>query len=320
MVYGDLFNYSTTEAEIHTQYKRLAMKLHPDRGGTNEEFSTLNTLYYKALDAVKSNSPYWLSSSSIQLNNHQSYEYLWKIETESHTTFSCKEHIVFVDSKHNADLIENANHIIEYCHTTLNNTTNDNIKHTQETIPKFQKYENILVTTKPVNFHPLQLVMSKYVLRPEDVAWIVGRLMHFMNFFEWVGVMHGSISIENIWVDLDHHRIGLFGGWQYSRKYNTKLLALPKESAKFLSGKPIANPNIDRDCIRELIINLFGGKSIASLKMNKQIPRPVIEFLNTPFRKSAFDTYQNWESMRDAGFGPRKFMVFQYTIDQLYSK
>jgi hypothetical protein len=322
MIYGDLFDYTKDENEIHSQYKRLAMKMHPDKGGSNDQFFELKRLYSDALKAVQSKSPYWLSSKRLTFERGIYLDYRWNGKIESSNVFSGDNKIIFIDPDNISDLTSNAKTIIDFFQNRLKSTKSESIRKTVETIPNFTKHEkgNILISPKTSDFHPLSLVVSKYSFRSEDTAWVIGRLMHFMNFFEWLEVMHGAISIENLWIDLDHHRIAILGGWHYSRKYGERLLALPAKSAKFLSGDPIAGPNIDRDCIRETIIELLGGKSIGSLRMNKKIPSQVIDFLSLPFRKSAFETYKDWEEKRDLGFGPRKFMVFPYKLDQLYQK
>lgn len=320
LIYGDLFVQPRILADIHSQFKRHAMKVHPDRGGSAEEFQELKRLYQDAIVAFN-NRRFWLSSSSIQLLDGKEIPYRWKGKTELSQIYSGENHIVFVDPTAQSDLTTNAKQIIDLCHFKLKDVSNPSIKKTEETIPKFAiKDESILVTTKTPNFHPLSLVVERYSFTSEDIAWVIGRLIHFMNFFEWTQIMHGSISIENLWVDLDHHRIGIFGGWEYSRKYGDRLLALPSKSAKFLSDEPIAGPNIDRDCIRETILELFGVKSAGALRMNKSVPASVIDFLSVPFRKSAIAVYQEWENKRDKGFGPRKFRHFKYNIDQLYQQ
>jgi hypothetical protein len=316
MIYGDLFTRPKTLSDLQSQFKRLAMKMHPDKGGTNEQFFELKKLHDDAVIAFNEKSP-WLSSDSIEVNDKK-ISYRWSNERESGTVFSGNDSLVFVTPKSLEDLSKNAKKMIDVCHEKLKYVHNINIKKTMYLIPKFSEYENVLVSEKPNDFHPLSLVVQKHKISPEHVAWMIGRLMHFMCFLEWAQIMHGGISIENLWVDLDHHQLALYGGWCYTRKNGERLIALPQKSAKFLKKEPIANYNIDRDCVRETIFELFGAKSASALRMRKDVPKPVTDFLAFPFRKSAIDTYVEWEKMRDSGFGPRKFVVFDYDEGVLY--
>lgn len=52
------FENLSTEEEIQARYKELVKEMHPDRGGTTEDFQELQREYEEALEEVRYRSPF----------------------------------------------------------------------------------------------------------------------------------------------------------------------------------------------------------------------------------------------------------------------
>jgi hypothetical protein len=152
---------------------------------------------------------------------------------------------------------------------------------------------------------------------------MTGRLLHVACYLEWHGTVHGAISINHLYANLEAHTLHLYGGWWYSGRAGTPAVALPMQSAELAkpgpTGKPLLTHDLDLEVIRYTIANLFGVESPTQLMGRKEIPRTVREFLAVPFAgRPAVTVYREWEQARDAGFGARKFIQFNYAESAIY--
>ena len=71
-----MFNYCRTVSETKQYYKKLAFKLHPDKGGTQEEFVAMQALYLAKLKSFDGQ-----TSTGFDNKEHK-YYYNENIETE----------------------------------------------------------------------------------------------------------------------------------------------------------------------------------------------------------------------------------------------
>lgn len=321
-VYSDVFEFTRSKDDLHRQYKQLAMKYHPDRDiGSDDAFKLIKKFYQDALSVLE-NDETWIGSDHIviELNGKDfKFNYRFGQSSEFGKTFSGNENVLFLFDKGNEDLLENG----------VSNITRIRKKNDKKILDKYdalipsfrpEKSKNVVVSKKQRAFHPLRLVLNHYPIGPKHLAWMIGRLIDFLNFLEWSETVHGAISVDNIWVDLDRHVFAFFGGWCYSRQQGQKLIALPRSSSKFVKGN-VAEYSLDRDCARQTIFDIIGVKSLASLRMRKEIPSRIIDFLSSPFRQSsAYEVYRDWERVRDESFGERKFIKFEYNVNSLYNQ
>jgi hypothetical protein len=328
MIFADIFEYTTNVADLKQQFKKLALKYHPDRGGTTEEFQQLKVAFEKANDAI-SNKNIWIGSNVVYLpinNKVLKFHYNFKHETEYNCLFSNQKYLVIIFKHDQIDLTEIAIENLNFVRSKKleKYPSHPGLKKTIELIPNIHLpgtdiKNGIITILLPSNVFPLTKVLEQYKnkyggFEIPHATWMTGRLLNFLCFLEVLELVHGGISIDNIWVDLEKHNLYFFGGWEFSRKHGEKLIALPGNAAKFVIGN-IAKYQLTSEVVRDIILSLFQNKK-EEIRTRKDIPIQIIEFLIVPFGNDAIAAYKTWEKLRDSSW-ERKFVKFNYQPEKL---
>jgi hypothetical protein len=318
----ELYELGTPE-ELKAQYRRLSSEHHPDKGGNTEDFQKVKELYEAALKKVAENKPWdsgkcvswWRDSSLLKLN------YLWSRQFEIGKQYVSNGKVLYHIEPGNEDLLEVAKKNIAYCR---------NIAGPNEKLAEVNSWilpepvttdvgSSALMLTKDEKIVPLRAVLDKVKrFEPVHAAWAIGRLMHILCMLEWKKLMHGDISVDSLYVNLENHSLHLYGGWWYSASIGGDLIALPPRSMRLAPSSMIlssyakmGDQRIDFECARQVAIELLGASSATELRMMKDVPQKLADFLVNPFvAPTATDLYPQWEKARDAAFGKRKFIVF----------
>ena len=307
----ELFEYGN-EASIKQQYRRLASLHHPDKGGTDRDFQKLNTLYEAALRLVNnvvSGLTVWDNGKMLRhcSGSLEVLSYSSKIDYPYGCGYVSSDSVVYrFEDAEFKDLALDAMRGLPAVKWPASIPAN--------ILPYGSASSFGLSVQKTLDAEPLRPVIKKGVL-PVHAAWMTSRLMNMLCMLDHAGIMHGGLSLDNLFVDTSNHSLFLVGGWWYARKAGKKLVVLPAEAmnklpASMLTDK-IAETRLNNILVQQMAIELFGGKSLAHLRTLKDVPKQVVEFLASSLvGMPAQVAYSTWEKTLVAGFGPRKFVKF----------
>ena len=325
-----MFEFTTSAVDLKAQYKRLAIQYHPDKGGTVDQFQQLQEEYTTCEKLVAENLPWDTGSSICWKINDSCFKQGYRLARD--VEFIGREYIgnKSVTTIINADVLDlgqNAINSIEHVRSHLGPNTKMQEKNRWiiPTIPHVMKGHIMHMSIqKDAHILPLSEVMRVYP-KPDirHITWMIGRLMHILCMLDYAKIMHGAISPDSLYVDLNNHNLQLYGGWWFATKFGEPLKALPSRSVTAMPSSMKAdkkgNRLLDAELVRKTILELIGVRSATQLIGNSYVPKPITEFLATPFTdSSAFDLYARWEKVRDASFGKREFVNFIYDINDVY--
>jgi hypothetical protein len=331
----DLFEYGDID-DIKAAYRRLASAHHPDKGGDAADFQLVKNLYEAALKKIESGEP-WDDGASVSWSISGSkfnMKYNFARPFEIGTMYSSRERVMFLLSESFADLGGESKKLMDSNRANPGPVGNERLRETNRWILP-EPFPNLpaaisgsktcIMLRKEKDIHPLRSVMDATggQIPPVHAAWMIGRLMHVLCYLEWRGVVHGDISVDNFFVHLSNHSMHLYGGWWYSRPAGAKLLALPNRSIRLspphIIKKKVADKKLDWELARHTAVEILGAASPTELRMRKDVPANLTDFLSSPFTApTAIELYKQWESARDAAFGARKFVTFE-TPANLYN-
>jgi hypothetical protein len=327
MNFADVFEFTIDLDHLRRQYKVLSQKYHPDKGGNVENFKDLKSAYEQAINAI-SNKDIWVGSSFVylELNNKiLKFKFRYSQKRDEGYIFSNQKYILNILNSSYRDLSSIAHdNLIHIYRKEFEKSPVIGLKKSAKLLPQIDKShssltDGIITFLKPKNVYPLSLLLEKYqndhgAFDIPHATWMTGRLLNLFCFLEVSGVVHGDISIDNLWVDPDSHELYLFGGWQFSRKLGEKFISLPSRSANFLKEN-IATNQLTSELIRDTMLKLYHPNK-NEIRFKKILPGQIVEFLSLPFSKGAIDTYKTWEKLRD-GTWERKFVKFEYNPEKL---
>ena len=324
----ELYEYDDADG-LKEQYRKLASQHHPDKGGNVADFQLVKDLYELAVKKAESHSP-WDTGSSVTWRGDDDrvfkLEYRWGKSFEIGRMMTGNQRVLYTIAPEFADLAKAAVDMAVSCRA--NAGPNDKLKEVNGWIlPKvISSSKTTVMMEKDPDIIPLRAVLDAYgPFSAVHAAWVIGRLMHILCYLEWRGIVHGDISVDNLFVNLKNHSLHLYGGWWYARTKGTKFAALPPRSIRLsppnIIKEKIAHKRLDFELVRHTAIEVLGAKSPTELRMRKDIPQGLTAFLSTPAAApTATALYEEWEKARDAAFGPRKFAVFSYEPAKIFKE
>jgi hypothetical protein len=318
----ELFEYGSAR-HITTQYRRLAKLHHPDKGGTTADFQLLKDLYELAIKKVEASEP-WDNGSDVTFafdgtTLRLKYEFARNLEVGR--MFVSRGRVLYLLDAPFADLGEAGRALMEAnrLHPGPIGTRDTNLKLLPRQVPQTASWRlppTIVVLSKEPDVRPLRALLDLHGPMPAvHTAWMIGRLMHLLCYLEWRGIVHGDISVDSLFVNTDDHSLHLYGGWWYARTSGERFVALPARSVRLCPPDVLlasrADKRLDFELARHTAIEILGVPSATELRMRKDVPTQLADFLSAPFTaSSAMELYSQWEKARDSAFGERKFVKF----------
>lgn len=185
----------------------------------------------------------------------------------------------------------------------------------------------VLVINKTKDLILLQDVLDHFEDHKMDkkhAMWVTSSLYNISAFLEFNGIAHNAISPMSVFISPEFHSVALLGGWWYARKHGAKLLGIPGNLMNLFPKKIIESKLADTKCDRLLIkgtaIQCLGDETMTGSKLlsSKELPKPLVHWLRQASNKSAVDEYKEWVSILTEQLGPRKFIEYKLTVDDIY--
>lgn len=321
------------EVELKKVYRKLSMKWHPDRQenklDTSSVFAHLQVLYESALKKIGSG--IWTNKNELIIKSDSGSEfelkYLKKEGFELGQKYIGSSYVMWIFEKENNDL---AKRMLSFIKSFK--YPNDNMKkEISKNLPIIKKEflsdgKQVIILDKDkesINLKDL-LIHFNNKIDPKHVAWILSCLYNLSCYLEYSKIMHGGISIENIFVNPSQHSLSLLGGWWYAHKDEEKLIALNKHAVNIAPPKLIDNKIADKVLNLEMIKlvgrELLGNKNGVYLLKDKSIPMPLIYWLRDASGNNAFKEYEFWQNnILKNSFGVRRFTKMEIQPSDIYS-
>lgn len=323
-----LFN----EATIHDEYRALARKWHPDIckiDNANEIFVKINTLYDCGKEKIKNKKWNILQNTILLesiLGNTYKVTYIQKRIFELGEEYILSDRIIYVIDKSNSDLFNNALSSIQsftYADSKMRSIISPVVPEIMK-ILKLKNGNSVLIIKKPTDVYPLSNVMDALGGKIDVVhaAWIMSRLHMITAFLELNSISHNGITIDSLFISPKNHTVCLFGNWWYSKRFGTKLIAVPSQFSTLVPKNKNADNSIDLISIKKIVLNVMGYRSIGMLNnpANKyKVPEAFKNWLQV-LTKNAIKGFNDWDDILINSFGERKFVVMNVDTAKIYKK
>lgn len=173
---------------------------------------------------------------------------------------------------------------------------------------------------------------------PKHVAWITSRLHNFTSYLQWAGLTHNDLTLDTCFIipkdrvtprdkahriSLYDHSLTVMGGWWYAAKNDAPLLGLANAAVNYAPRSVLTNgrasPDLDRTMIRVAARELLGDATGVRLPLNKDIPRPMVDWLAMPGSGDAIKDFQTWrDKILIDSFGQHRFVEMNISPDDIY--
>lgn len=324
---GDLFENDLDL--VKSSYRQLSLKWHPDKpGGDKDTFHHITSLYKAALNQISEGN--WSTSNILYLTSKDGAKYrirfLREYSFELGTTYISDTTLIHRLPAEHKELFSNA--VAQIHHLRY---PNDKVKElTSRCMPQISLVfetkdgEWIMVLKKTPDVFNLRDVLN-YLARKMDgkhAAWCISRLCNLVCALNYSDLTHNAFNLDNCYVSPDHHSILLLGGWWYAAQLGTRLKKVPAVTYPLIPNKvlttKLATSSIDLELIRWMGRELLGDSTGSRLRTDKTIPRHIVEWLQCASNGDPKKDFDNWSTMLDKAYGPRKFIELKITKEDIY--
>ncbi len=319
--------------DFDAEFDKLRLKWHPDRNANSlakDVFIRIMELVESAKGKIQTDTWNGCSSVKFTIKSGKTYRFSYaKFRPfELGKMYISSKYIAYVVDGENKDLFDNAVKAIK-------GMKYPQAKFKQEfkkLMPEIVQAEEsdigyVMVLKKPkgaILLEDLIDFLPNQTLPPKHTAWVVSSMYNIAMFLDHIGITHNSILASTVFVNPKEHTCYLLGGWWYSAKTDTKLKAIPSELTRVLPKElfddNIANTCYDRQSIKAMAVKCLGDLSLIGSKLlfDKDLPKPMVNWVRSTSKGSAFDEYKGWDEALKSSYGKRKFTKFTVDISQLY--
>ena len=316
---GDLF--SADIDKLRQEYRMFAKQFHPDINPdplSSDTFNHINILYKRAEELLKAGT--WEANNLIVIPKYGGGKVQLRfLETFSFELGNCyvlDKHVVYEINKDKQIYFENAvSQIknIKYANKNMEQEFSYVVPHVEQLFTDTSE-NNYVVLSKNSNVFPLTRVLNFYnnSLDGKHIAWIISRLINFCCYFNYLGIAHNGLSIENCFICPETHKIVLLGGWWYTKALNTKMIGTSRQIFDIMS---VRNKT---EKISSILTDIESVKQIGrTLIKSVDVPDAIKNWLDAGSSNDPIAEFEKWGKALDA-YGPRKFISMPVNKSTLY--
>lgn len=318
---GDIFSRGDADS-IKSEYRQMARAYHPDictLPNAGEVFSKLHKLYDTALALLEKGE--WEVSNLFEVRDttgrRYSTKYLKSFDFELGTAYIADLSLTYLFNQEHTVFFENAiTQIKELRYANANME-----KEFSRLMPKI-KYSfktndgrYCLILDKTPDVFLLTDVLDYYGGHIPDrhAAWIISRLCNLCCFFDYLGITHNGLVIQNCLISPQYHSLLPLGGWWYAMPQGKRLLGVPKAVYDVMPVKAKSDK-----------ISAIGTDLEAAKQIGRQIsdmgatPTAIKQFLEAGASSKAKDDFSKWNAALDKAYGERKFIEMRVSKSDIY--
>lgn len=326
-----VFPYASKES-VHSTFNRLVKQIHPDvcpGEEAKQAFIKLHALRDEALDRLEKGTWETPGVKMFKCKDGRAFQAVFrkKVDFELGTMYDGACHQVFHLKKEYKDIFYQAETNIarlpEFADAEMKKRMGKVVPHVIRTETLVDDSHMMSISKLPGVIR-LRDVLDHFggSLDPHHVAWIVSRLLNISCWFQYSGIAHYGLTVDNLYIQPATHEVFVYGGWWYAHDDAASLVAVPRivldNTLKTLYEDKVATVEINQNLARMVGRELCGDIAGATLMWDKNIPQPMRDFLLYPASDNAIDDYRRWRETLEKSFGKPKFIHLDISADKLY--
>lgn len=318
---GDVFSRGDEDC-VKTEYKQMAKTYHPDccdLPNAADVFARLNDWYHEAIALLGKGA--WEASNLLEirdtLGRKYSTRYLKAFGFELGAAYIADQSLTYLFDKEHAAFFENAVAQIKSVRYKDANMEKEFARLMPQIKYAFEAADGryCLILSKTPDVFLLSDVLDFYKnhIPHRHVAWIISRLCNLCCFFEYIGVSHNGLTIQNCLISPQFHTILPLGGWWYTKALGDKLIGVPKAVYDVMPIKAksdkIAAIGTDLEAMKLI------GREISDTGTT---PAAIKRFLDAGASLKAKDEFSAWNSALNEAYGERRFIEMIINKTDIY--
>jgi hypothetical protein len=320
--------FTGDEEAARLEYRKLAMRWHPDRHGDAAVFAHINKLYETALRKLKDG--VWQTPGRLLIKGKDGKEY--SVLYRQHHSFELGDMYVgdsivtYVVENQYSDLVHSAIAQLgnmKYANSAMRAEVNRYLPQVAEHVEI--NGSTVVALHKEPDHLLLRDVLQHFggKLDQRHVAWILSCLYNLRCYLEWAGLAHNDLSPDTYFVAPIRHTGVLMGGWWYAARFGDKMKALPKRTLTYIPrpvlDSKVAHPITDSELVRATGRELLGDIVGTSLVTMVDLPKAMLQWLRGAGMESAVTEYETWSNkVLIDSFGARRYVKLDVSASDLY--
>lgn len=182
---------------------------------------------------------------------------------------------------------------------------------------------HLLTIARPKGYVALRdlLIHLGGAIHPHHVAWIGSGLFNQVAWFQWMGLAHGAIGLDTVFVDPTTHGVTVLGGWECATRLGERPKALPEATLRALprleAAGQVVDATTDAVLVREVLRALL-AQPAALRPTGPDIPDAFADAFSRPPQATAPAEYKAWIESVEKAWGPRQFRVLDTDEGRIY--
>lgn len=316
--------------DANDKFKKLSFEWHPDRNkspAAENVFAHISSLYDAVVKKIENGTFGFQSSLELNIQGGKTavVNYSIKRSTELGSVYYGRNVLTYVINSEHRGIASN---FALWCRTfpKPDFTTKEFVELRLPTLldhfPISGGAYAVILKKPPMSVALIDIIeYFKGVLLPTSVAWIVNRSYSLIEYCHGMGITHNGLSPETLFIDPTSHHGFLLGGWGYACGIKEKMIALPPLSRRIASTtlvkEKLGNYQLDQELVRAVGRLCLGDLSGTSLRHNKDLPVPMVDFLNGSVGVDIFHDHKEWKKVLTKCFGEPKFVEMNLDISTI---
>lgn len=325
--------FSATRTQAREQYCDLACQWHPDRNPApvaEKVFAHINALYQASKAGTANGARPGRGSALVRARGGRTFRIRYRARHggDLGDTLIANDVIAYLLRPDERDLFqrgESAMQALSFANDGMRAQMSPLLPRPRRSFTD-EDGGGVTVLAKRPGEVPLADVLAHLGgrLDPRQAAWIVSGCLNLACYLQWAGWSHGAMTADNLFISPAEHSVALLGGWWYAARFGERLQALPRAVHDIAPpdalARKLGDPRFDLEAIRALGRELLGDRSGLRLAHDPDTPTALADWLTLPSSGDARRDYENWQWALIAAFGPKRFVPWPLTADDIYGQ